>query len=583
MGYTMADDPKDGYFDNLESIDQFVADVKANEGATPVSSILPSGEKIPSGSIRGREGAFPDLGKLPTGDGDFSGIGAELMDIKQAVTENPGNLIERLEEAEREQRAASVADVVVDDLSDLSPTSGETTTGRTIYGEGVPEDGNFTGVAIIHPPWVDALGREWSIVRMEDGVIQFGVGRTGVFIGQGQLTIDPSGISSEGIAWAILLHALNEGYERFGRIGFFLPGGSDVPALGMNYGGAAGESMVENGDFETGDLSNWTESGTGSASVISPGHTGDYCAEIVGSPSTSKVLTSDRIAVSDDTMYSISAWVKIVRDSEAPSGRIRLRWYDHPSAGALLRTDTIYISSAPAFAIKSGAYRSPSGAQSVAVALECSGGTVASTLTVDDVAFGEQALSRTIYFDPDLKYSKDGVDLLEVGEDFNLVVGNYQMDGADILKAGSSIQHEGMNYNRTSGGSYSSYETLFEVVLPIMVYHIDVDCHGGATYTLSLRDYYGGNTLKSFGSKLIAADPGPKEFTWTLDEPMLLYPGKYRLLMETSGARQVRDYNGGVPRYFGNLVFLTSQYGGSTINTYTHPFRFGFKTMQGGV
>lgn len=190
----MTDKPTTPDFSNLESIDQWIQAVKANEGATPVSEWLPNGEKVTGGSIRGREGAFPDLGNLSTGGGDFSGIGAELMDVKQAVAENPGNLIERLEDAEREQRAASVADVEVDDLADLSPTSGESRSGRTIHGEGTPEEGDFTGVGIGFPPIILPDGSVWSIIGMEGGVLQFALrasdGRAIAGAGAVQLGVD---------------------------------------------------------------------------------------------------------------------------------------------------------------------------------------------------------------------------------------------------------------------------------------------------------------------------------------------------------------------------------------------------------
>lgn len=89
-----------------------------------------------------------------------------------------------------------------------------------------------------------------------------------------------------------------------------------------------GSNQLDNGDFETGDLTGWT----GSAPIVtSPTpFSGEYCAKIYDSgTSTAYTITSDAIlGYPYDTEYNCSAWIYTPAGVGRVSGYLVVDWYD---------------------------------------------------------------------------------------------------------------------------------------------------------------------------------------------------------------------------------------------------------------
>lgn len=103
-------------------------------------------------------------------------------------------------------------------------------------------------------------------------------------------------------------------------------------------------------------------------------HETDYtpATSAYGSLISQGVQTSNRVAVNAGVSYTISSLIR----TTAALGTIRAQalWYNHPSAGTLIRTDVIgTVVSAGAFQEFLQVLQAPTGAQSAAVVLTCNG------------------------------------------------------------------------------------------------------------------------------------------------------------------------------------------------------------------
>ena len=81
-----------------------------------------------------------------------------------------------------------------------------------------------------------------------------------------------------------------------------------IPALVASAADPSFDGYIYNGDFETGDMSNWTQL-YGNMSVVAGGHNGSgYCLRVAGSKWA--CIYQQSVQVQPNTNYRLSGWVK---------------------------------------------------------------------------------------------------------------------------------------------------------------------------------------------------------------------------------------------------------------------------------
>lgn len=133
-----------------------------------------------------------------------------------------------------------------------------------------------------------------------------------LFMG-GQGIIDNTGINTNGINYGLRQYAedpTDSTTKRYFRLEMLLPDGRTQPAGSLTFTTGDETNLITNGDAETGDLSNWTQSGTLWSADSTEYHGGAYSFKFDNNTGSAETLTSDRYAASASKVYSISAWMK---------------------------------------------------------------------------------------------------------------------------------------------------------------------------------------------------------------------------------------------------------------------------------
>jgi hypothetical protein len=160
------------------------------------------------------------------------------------------------------------------------------------YGEGDP----FTGTAMLYPPVVVGSD-EYNLVGMNAGALEFGLSAT---TGKGVFGGGAGQIGRDGVLMTTGNPMMQDDGNDMAAFGI-------LPGIGMSLLScmAYTKATVANGDFETGDLSNWSTSGGGAGSISSSyAHNGTYSCELSdGDGIRSDFITSTR------RCYVIDFWV----------------------------------------------------------------------------------------------------------------------------------------------------------------------------------------------------------------------------------------------------------------------------------
>lgn len=191
--------------------------------------------------------------------------------------------------------------------------------GEMRFGEGEPGL-DFTGLRIGYPGF-DYNGQTWHLVGTYLEKLMFGISATegaGIFAG-GRGTIDDDGITLLDLLTALqfkstTLDASGNEIARYGRIEMLIPDGGTTPVLAFTISDEpAGTVVISNGNFASGDLTGWTDSGATFSVVADKGPTnaGEYALEADDlTTDTETTLT----AVSSDTTagdrYSFEFYTK---------------------------------------------------------------------------------------------------------------------------------------------------------------------------------------------------------------------------------------------------------------------------------
>jgi hypothetical protein len=110
-----------------------------------------------------------------------------------------------------------------------------------------------------------------------------------------------------------------------------------------------GTNLLTNPKFEAGSLTGWTNSNWTaiSATSVEPNASGNYAAQAASAAKGDlSTLDSDRVAVSGAGDYIASLFFAAPNGSPRRANHLKVtvKWYDAPTGGTLLRTDTLWAS-----------------------------------------------------------------------------------------------------------------------------------------------------------------------------------------------------------------------------------------------
>ena len=121
----------------------------------------------------------------------------------------------------------------------------------------------FSGVRIMDQfEYPEGSGDYYAIVGVNNDALMFGLSAetgAGVF-GGGNITLDIDGITGTDLLKHMIKQtATNDSNERTGKLEMVLIEGGAIPIWQLSYASPAGAELMNNGDFEDGDFTGWTE------------------------------------------------------------------------------------------------------------------------------------------------------------------------------------------------------------------------------------------------------------------------------------------------------------------------------------
>jgi len=261
-------------------------------------------------------------------------INDRLRDIKQLILDLPAEL-----------RIAG-NQINVTTLDEVSDCLGLVRAGEFRAGNNVDPGMGFTGVRIRYPGATYG-DYKYAIAGVDNDQLQFGLRTSdgaGLFAG-GLALIGATAIDINTLNYIIRHTATNSGTTRIGKLMMAVPSGSSTPTwmLDLSEPSATLTELTTNGGFETNDFTGWTKTTEtyGAWSIVtSPIYSGTYAVKWTPTAEGSLgVLTGARIGGTAGTNYLCSANLYNETQYEWANVKIEVKWYDHASAGNLLRTD----------------------------------------------------------------------------------------------------------------------------------------------------------------------------------------------------------------------------------------------------
>jgi len=373
-----------------------------------------------------------------------------------------------------------------------------------------PEDADACGVVM------DADGHvfgddSYNHYGVNLGIFQFGFSATtgkGVLC-NGNITLDIDGITgTDLLKWMVKQTATNSTNIRTGKLGMALAEGGAVPQWEMSLESPAGDAVtIVNGDFATGDLTGWTKTTetNGAWDVISyfDNYVGRfYRFNETGSPiNCVGVLTSDRITdITAGLNYLFGFRVQCFKALAIPNVawatvKIELKWYDHASAGNLLRTDVVYTGQPVSWTTQSLAVQAPTGALSYTIVATLPSTALQSDyfglFYIDDFAMSEITVNQKIWLEDagvGLKNSLGVSGLLDWGTYTPTLTNGANVDAStaylcQYFRVGNMVTVSGqMDINTNSTGASAISMT------PPIASAFTNTIQGGGTGCTSLKD-----------------------------------------------------------------------------------------------
>ena len=273
-----------------------------------------------------------------------------------------------------------------------------------------PTDSGFTGAFVSGQGEVFEETRAF-IGSVVDGQLQAGFVEDGGLVALGgNYIIDGDGESTFGLTLAKYFEATNAGETRRGFLGMNLPQGATVPAFSIIYTGAEAASLVTNGDFETGDLTGWTDTDSAwEASTVSP-YNGTYSAFHDGTAGIfGGDLVQSGITVTAGDVVTVSFANR--RAFGILAGRMKIEFID--SSSGVVSTEYIYGAASDSWQTFSGNFVAPA-----------SSATVRLTWEVGD-PFNDEAIDDVMLYVTDtlqeLRFEDSGLKAFSNGEEYDLL------------------------------------------------------------------------------------------------------------------------------------------------------------------
>lgn len=342
-----------------------------------------------------------------------------------------GNIIQKQKATEKLLAGIERKEVTVDALDEMSTDLGVMLAGEFRTGNDCEPGDGFTGVRMGYPGF-EYGDDTYNLVGVNSDVLQFGISATTgkVYAVGGNLVIDQSAMTMEGLMYALVHNATYGGVTRTMRYGMFLPSGSTTPAGIISFESPAGDELLDNNGFEDGDFTSWTTAGAGTWAVATASPTpatGTYEAKLTATQAQAAdhTLTADAVAVTGDTVYQLSVKHNAYQggacwtDNDA-STIAEVKWYDAAAGGgSLVRTDTLALTPlAAAWKTQTASYTSPPTALSAVVVITLNRGvgvTIDGIMVLDDISLNALSVGTGISFEPGMTVHGSGVTLPELG------------------------------------------------------------------------------------------------------------------------------------------------------------------------
>lgn len=255
---------------------------------------------------------------------------------------NPGNLVNVVKQLAADVAQLKGRTVNIDSMDELTTDLGTMMAGEFRAGNGVEPGERFTGGRYGFPGF-EYAGKQWFLVGVKNDTMMVGLDlETGSIYGAGgDLLIDDEGLTIAGLRSGIEINAIavSPFYNRHFLMETIF-NKSFIPSGALTLVDDDGDELLTNGDFELGDLSNWTPDDASEWSVNNEKpFEGVYCAKCELGVIDSGTLTSNQYAVTENVPYHITG--RVAADSYFGYPNVYVDWYDAASGGNVLLSELV--------------------------------------------------------------------------------------------------------------------------------------------------------------------------------------------------------------------------------------------------
>lgn len=343
------------------------------------------------------------------------------IDLLAGATTPPesGNFMARIEELERRVESLTTRTRSVNSLDEFAADLGMIQYGEFRSGNDREPGDGFSGSRIGYPGFLyNSEEYAWALVNEDVLEIGFSLTSKKAVFASGNATIGADGIVINQMSY-LIQHTATDGItERIGSLGMWAEPGGTEPCYGFSLNTPADETDIMDGTnagFESGDFTGWTKTtetngswtmysaSTSTWNIFEGTYMPFFEAGLTSSAITG-VLTKSRDEVTAGTKYLIHFGLAVSSYGVA-YGKVEVKWYDHASAGSLIKTDQIAYQSTnsfPSLTTHNAYVTAPSGALSCEIVV--TGYSAARTnnfltVSVDGFTMNATSISANLYFD----------------------------------------------------------------------------------------------------------------------------------------------------------------------------------------
>jgi hypothetical protein len=204
-----------------------------------------------------------------------------------------------------------------------------------------------------------------------------------------------------------------------------------------SFTGDPGSNLLANPGFEAGTLTGWTVNGESWSATDAQAHSGSYSALVTNSGAGAQIgrLDANQVAVTPNTDYELSAWVRKASGTLVPYGlRLQVEWYTAAVGGTYIITDQVLLPYQTGQWVQGKGFVTAPGSAHGAI-VRCYMATIGSGAAYfDDVSFATISPATRITLEPDVNirgaelYIKDNK--AHAGHEAGL--GSYNNNGGEV-------------------------------------------------------------------------------------------------------------------------------------------------------